>query len=459
MKSTHFYLLLAVLAFFSACRKDFLDKKPNSSIVVPKALNELQALLENHFVMNVTGGLAQLSSDDYTVPDDAGYQALTDQVTKNAYVWNKDIYAGQVGILDWNSLYKTVFYANNVLHELDQNTYTDSKARDNLKGWALFSRSFAFYDLVNNFAPVYQAGSAARDLGIPLRTDPGIDYLAPRSTVKESYDRILSDLHEAIGLLNPDVVTANPNRPGKPAAFALLARIYLYTGDYTAAEQCADSCLNSYRKLLDFNKLSLSSITPISYVNDETLFYAAQVSTYAELTGVSATVRPYSISNELISAYQPVNDLRLSLFFINTNGIYNCKRRYSGANTPFTGLTTSEVYLIKAECLARRNEVTGALGYLNNLLVTRYKTGKYVNATAGSKEEALAKILLERRKELVWRGLRWSDIKRLNREGRNIVLTRVLNGTTYTLPPNDPRYTFPIPADEIALSGIPQNIR
>tara|TARA_R110002033_G_scaffold36621_1_gene75228 strand:+ start:3737 stop:3916 length:180 start_codon:yes stop_codon:yes gene_type:complete len=59
----------------------------------------------------------------------------------------------------------------------------------------------------------------------------------------------------------------------------------------------------------------------------------------------------------------------------------------------------------------------------------------------------------------VWRGLRWQDIRRLNKEGAGITLTRTLKGENYTLPPNDPRYIFPIPDDEIALSGIKQNVR
>ena len=44
-------------------------------------------------------------------------------------------------------------------------------------------------------------------------------------------------------------------------------------------------------------------------------------------------------------------------------------------------------------------------------------------------------------------------------EGANITLKRDLDGTIYTLPPNDPRYVMPIPQDEINLSHIEQNAR
>ncbi|HEY0177744.1 MAG TPA: RagB/SusD family nutrient uptake outer membrane protein, partial [Pedobacter sp.] len=68
-------------------------------------------------------------------------------------------------------------------------------------------------------------------------------------------------------------------------------------------------------------------------------------------------------------------------------------------------------------------------------------------------------VLQERRKELIMRGIRWMDIKRLNKEGANITLTRKLNGNVYTLPANDLRFALPIPDDVIAFSGMKQNLR
>ncbi len=102
---------------------------------------------------------------------------------------------------------------------------------------------------------------------------------------------------------------------------------------------------------------------------------------------------------------------------------------------------------------------------LNTLLINRWKvdpvTGKttYTSQTASDEKEALDKILLERRKELLYRGLRWTDIKRLNKLGANISLTRIINGQTFTLPPKDLRFALPIPEDVISLSGMEQNKR
>ena len=124
-----------------------------------------------------------------------------------------------------------------------------------------------------------------------------------------------------------------------------------------------------------------------------------------------------------------------------------------------TCLATDEIYLNLAESYARRNDVSKAMETLNELLKTRWKTGTYIPITANSQSEALNIILKERRKELLFRGLRWSDLKRYNRDGAGISLERTVNATTYILPPNDLRYAIAIPEDIIKMTGMPQNPR
>jgi len=52
------------------------------------------------------------------------------------------------------------------------------------------------------------------------------------------------------------------------------------------------------------------------------------------------------------------------------------------------------------------------------------------------------------------------DLRRLNKDVRFAkTLTRAINGQTYTLSPNDPKYVMPIPIQEINTSGIAQNPR
>jgi hypothetical protein len=92
--------------------------------------------------------------------------------------------------------------------------------------------------------------------------------------------------------------------------------------------------------------------------------------------------------------------------------------------------------------------------------VTRWAKGTFIPFTASSSDDALIQILNERRKELLYRGLRWTDLRRLNKDPRfAITLKRIINGVSYTLPPNDNRYAWPIPDNEIALTNMPQNER
>jgi len=152
------------------------------------------------------------------------------------------------------------------------------------------------------------------------------------------------------------------------------------------------------------------------------------------------------------------NDLRKTVLFnVASNGDKKFKGNYGNSLGGLMGPATDELYLIAAESYARLDQINSAMNYLNTLLVTRWKAGMYVPKVASNKQNALEIILLERRKELIGRGLRWSDLKRFNRDGAEITLTRTVNDENFTLPPNDLRYAIEIPEEVIKLSGMQQN--
>ena len=152
------------------------------------------------------------------------------------------------------------------------------------------------------------------------------------------------------------------------------------------------------------------------------------------------------------------NDLRKIAFFKkNTDGTYRFKGYYGGNNGALTGIATDEVQLIKAECLVRKNRALEGIEILNMLIVKKWDKNKHF--IPFTTLDGLNAVLRERRKELMMRGLRWMDIKRLNKEGANISLTRTVNNKVYTLPANDLRFALPIPDDVIAMSGMAQNLR
>jgi len=449
-------IVWAILLVAGCGRKDFLDAKPSSDLFIPTTLEDFQNILDRD-AMNETPALGELSSDNYYLLMYQFWQGLNNK-ERNAYIWAADTYQGQGSIGDWNMPYQEILGANVVLDGIDKVQVTDANRLQwsAIKGDAYFVRAYAFYNLAQIFAPVYDDATAASDMGIPLRLKPGIDEPSVRASVKATYEQVFSDLAQAYSLLPADIPWNNRNRASKPAVMALLARIYLGMRKYEEAGVYADSCLHLYNALIDYNTVAVVS-TPFLRSNAEALYQSRILSTTSVIKGSAINC---VIDSGLFRSFD-ANDLRKQLFFtINQNtNLPNARNSYTGLTFCFSGLATDEVYLTRAECYARAGNTQAGLNDLNTLLQNRWKTGTFTPVTAASPAQALGIILAERRKELFFRGLRWTDIRRLNKEGYNIVLTRVLNGQTYQLLPGDLRYVLPIPPDVITLGGIPQNPR
>lgn len=432
-----------------------MNEPPLSDLFTPKTISDLQTLLDNDVYMNEVPELGTLSGDEYYLLNEL-YERLPAK-ERNSYTWEKDIYEGLGNIPDWNVPYKQVLYANIVLEKLEQGVEGSASQYDldNLKGQALFFRGFAFYNIALHFSGIYDGNNGAEP-GIPIRLNAEVSQVSKRATLKESYDQILSDLGEASRLLQDPIGKQYRNRPGKASAFAAMARVYLSMRSYDKALDAADCSLKYYNKLIDYNTIDLASFLLFKPTNDETLFQARLFATSQVVIGVSSP--GCIIDSVLYRSYQP-NDLRKSIYFRLNAGLPNIQGGYTGTIFTFGGLAVDEVMLVRAECLARKNKVQEAMNVLNDLLRHRWVTGTYVDKIALTRDAALKIILEERKKELVFRGTRWADLKRLNKEGGNIQLKRIIKGNTYTLAPSAPRYILPIPPDVILLGGIPQNPR
>ncbi len=102
------------------------------------------------------------------------------------------------------------------------------------------------------------------------------------------------------------------------------------------------------------------------------------------------------------------------------------------------------------KCNAKSEKVKDEMQDLNQLLGSRWKTGEFVPFEVSDQAVALNLILQERRKDLIFNGLRWLDIKRLAVAGEwDSPLVRRLNNETYRLDPRTDVLAFPIPADEL----------
>jgi starch-binding outer membrane protein, SusD/RagB family len=431
-----------------SCKK-YLDAKPDQSLQVPSSVADLQALLDDGNYMNSQNGISfdESSADDFFITNDV-YNQL-DKPNRDTYIWNNKNYSNTNN--DWFNLYNIINVANVVLDNISRIPGNEGNlaAWGNAKGSALFFRANALLHGAFIFCKAYDASTAAQDYGMALRLTSDFNLSSSRSTLHETYARIVEDLHDAAGLLPG--VPVHVLRPSRSSAYALLARTYLSMRRYDSCLKYADLALQIKSTLVDFNTLSVSASYPFRRYSPEDMFDDVTVQ-----SNYYASSKYYGrIDSTLYNSYED-NDLRKVIYFKTEADGYSFKGSYA-RSIPFIGIATDEVYLMRAECYARLGNTDAALNDLNTLLVTRWAAGTFVPFTASSAPDALAIILQERRKELLFRSLRWMDIKRLNKDGAGIILTRVIGGTTYTLPPNDNRYALALPADIIRLTGMPQN--
>ena len=451
--------VIFLLSIMTSCRKGYLDIKPDQALLVPQTIADLQALLNNTSIMNIGPGLQVLATDEFHIPTAANLATLN-SLQRNAYIWAKDIYEGGTCV-DWNGPYQAVFYANIVLDALDKLpvTVTNRSSWETTKGRALFFRAMAFHQLLNQFSAPYSSTTAGSLPGIPLKLSSDVNERPGRGTIAMVNEQVIKDLETSVSLLPDQPDPSSLTRPYRLAAWALLSRVYLINGEYTKAGDCADLVLRSKPDLLDLNTLSPSSTRPISFntaAASEVIFWYYMTS-YAFASSTILGVHP-----DIVNSYQ-LNDLRKTIFLRDRgNGIYTFKGNYSGDVYFFTGLATDELYLNRAEAYARRNEIGLAMADLNTLRKKRFSNKiTYEPLSAGTQQEAIDLVLAERKKELLTRGARWTDLRRLNLDQqRATVIKRILdNSVVYELSPGDKRYVFPIPQNELDGSGIAQNER
>lgn len=438
-------LLIIVLSccVLCGCEKGFLEVKPKQELLVPSKLSDLQALLDNSAIMNVSPVLNLIADDDAYVTVE-GLSTFLSAPERNLYLWKENPYEGAI-IYDWRSLYQQIFYANVVLDHLKKiSDQEETQLYNQIKGSALFFRALGHYNLAQQFCKAYGT-NAENDLGIPIRLTSNINDSYDRGSLAQTYRQIISDFSAAKELLPSS--NFYKSRPSKGAALALLAKVSLSVGSYQEAKVFANQCLELNGKLIDFNLLPTNNAPfpeTLPFGNNEVIFFTNPVG----LSFVGSS--QHRVDTLLYQSYD-VNDLRRQAFFrVRAINHYT----YKG----YQGVATPEIYLIRAEVNARDGKVQQALDDLNFLLKSRWKAATTFIPLNANSETILNVVLDQRRKELVQKGLRWFDLKRLNTNQQTQTrLTRIFNGQTFVLNPGDIRYVFPIPDEEVLTAGLLQN--
>lgn len=444
-------LIAGFLILPLSCKK-YLDAKSDASLSTISMVSEVRALLDYYGYMNSTypaGG--EVYSDNYYL-NFASWSSQS-QRDRDQYLWIKD----PENTSDWLNAYTGIYTCNLSLEALKRISIPNRDLQEAryLEGTAHFFRGYLFYGLAQYFCVGYNTSTADQSLGIPLRLETRMSESLTRGTLNETYAQILSDLKNAVNSL-PESVTIK-TRPIKAAAYGALARAYLSMQDYKLASVYADSCLQTHDALMDFNDLDPNAQIPIQQFNEEILFHG--------ISGGSLLLRNTiaRVDSNLYKSYAE-NDLRKLIFFTkNADGSVTFKGDYDNTTASqggriVSGIITDEMYLIKAECEARTENNEEAHQYLNELLRHRYLNTDFVPVSEPDNKKLLRLILDERRKELIYRGSRLSDLKRLNQDLEfQTTLYRKLQDDVFSLPPGDDRYQAQIPISSVLYGQIEQN--
>lgn len=450
MKKVTTILAICVVVMLTGCN-DYLDIKPKGE-KIPKTVTDYETLLNYESVQKVSDTYPTYLTDDVYLPDVAQGTATpglnsVDQSILNLYLFKKDVFGEAQDDGFWFASYNRIYYYNTVIDNIMDAEGPSEQQKHSIRAEALISRALEYLYLVNGYAKHYDVRTADTDPGVPLILDEDISKKdLVRASVKDVYAQIQSDLQAALPNL-PAQPKGNAFRASKAAGYGILAKMYLYMGNYAEALKAANAVLEINNSLLDLKKYAVvkvqSSIgrtnVPQDIDNPENIYIKFAPYVY----GLSSKVFG---SDELISLFSE-DDMRLQIYFTkNFRNIPTDKYVWAPYLRANLAVSSPEIYLIAAECEAREGSVERAMSLINKLRDNRIKNNTPLVAI--DRSDALQKVLEERRRELAMSGMvRYIDLKRLNQESQFAkTVTHVTGEGTFSLEPNSPLYVLPIPA-------------
>lgn len=471
------YIITGII-LLAGCKK-YLEEEPKKQASI-QTVAQLEALVDNAPIFYEEADITSVySTDDNEITKDL-YKKNPGAFTidnMQYYVFSVDGLIGAAADALWNAEFKKIFTANLILANID-NVTGDQATRDRVRADAYFIRAYSYWVLVNHYCAPYLEANM-NSMGLPIKNS--IDYTGSlkRATLKETYDFILSNIEEAKKTAYDDVDPRRAWRISQKAISAFMSRYYLFTGDYDKSIDEANKALaTTTAKLVDYKTLIPGRAT--TYANPAVTLNYNELNDWVAAKFLYWTEFYYTRyiyngsqwfipSAALLASYDQANDLRYKNLMMPNGGrrfsvVEPATFRYTmfsdGRNAP-TGPTVAEVLLNKAEALARKNEAGPAMDAVNMLRLKRMST--YIALTAADKNDAIKKVLEERRREMPF-AMRWYDIRRLSvndhpaddiavtRDFFNVSITGIDVNTpkTYTL--DSKRYLLPINGVEIDAS-------
>lgn len=314
----------------------------------------------------------------------------------------------------WKNFYLVIYQCNDLIEQLPKSSKLPAANVIQLSNEAKFLRAYAYFYLVNLYGKV----------PLILSTEVSESAQASQGESSTIYQQIIKDLSDAKQGLSATYPGGSKVRANKWAAAAMLARVYLFQQNWSAAETEATGVINSGT----YNLLSTPNNVFLAGSNEAILQIWTQngfVTSATSLVPASNTTLPkYPVSANLYNAFE-IGDLRKGSWVgtskVSTGGVttiypylYKYKNRITNTSSPeyLMILRLAEQYLIRSEARAQQGKITGTGSAAEDLNIIRNRAG-LGNATATTPSGILGAVLQERRVELFgeW-GSRFLDLKR-----------------------------------------------
>ncbi len=347
----------------------------------------------------------------------------------------------------WRTAYSQIYHINSLLEQLAVTTVMSEVYRHQLMGELRFMRGLHYFYLTNLYGAVPLA----------LSSDYRLNAALSRTVSDTIYKQVIADLKYAESILKPEYPSAARVRVNKWAASALLARVYLYYGEWEAATLHASSVIGSSMYQLESLETAFKANSREAILS----FYPSVITTINTWDGsrfipASGTTRPtYELTNQLLGAFE-AGDLRSTVWVgksIVSGTVYTYPHKYkvrlAANNTDKSEYTIllrlAELYLIRAEALVQQGKLHEAIADIDQIRKRADLPLLAAIRPAITLQELQDAIQHERQVELFaeW-GHRWFDLKRTSRA--EAVLLSIKTGFKPTA------LLYPIPQQDILVN-------
>ena len=481
MRLIKYSLIVFIMIISCACSKNFLDV-PDTAVTIRQAyvtdlaatadaLDGLHIMLAQNFYY----GYNQVYPD--LVADNIKPVTATSADLGPHYNWTQFAVTGATRTKNMNAAwldgYQIISYCNFVVAKAEEYRNQNVAKADDIKAQALTLRAFVHFMLVNLFAQSYGFTADASHPGIPYVTN--YDWTEPatrRNTVAEVYSNVINDLITALPLFTTGKI--NKLYMNGNAAKAILARVYLFKGDFQSAKNLARELSTSVpimpagaggypSKLFTLNETeAFFQIVPSAQsvsLPSPTGAYQGSHFTYFQGT-YFGRIKLFIATTDIATVLtQNPSDLRKAWVASNGDIVkypsdvvsgFSSTGKY-GAYYP-TLIRSSEMYLTASEAYAQLKNEDSARYYLNQI-----RTRANIPAVAASMVGVplLDSIYLERRRELAFEGLRMFDLQRWK---KGVNRQDAWSPSVKSLPYPSNKAIAPLPPNDVQMLGLSQNL-